>query len=126
MTAAKELKRGEYVKISNEIFRVIRKEAVAYGTHSHSKTKLFVSGLKTKGEKSFNFNHTENVEVLDIMRKSAQVIAKNDDKLQIMDMHSYETMEALVDSELSSDINEGDEVTFIDVEGSIRVVDKRG
>ncbi len=65
------------------------------------------------------------IEELDIIRKSAQVISKLPDKVQIMDMHSYQTIDADVDEELLNELNEGDEVTFIEVEGNARVLEKR-
>ena len=125
MTEAKELKGGNYIKINNEILKVVRKEVVAYGTHSHSKTKLFVQGLFSKGEKSINLNHHDNVERVDVIRKEGQVISKLPDKVQIMDSVSYETVDADVDSELLSELNEGDTVTFINFEGKSSVLEKR-
>ncbi len=126
MTEAKELKTGNYVKIGNEIMKVIRKEVVAYGTHSHSKTKLFVQGLFSKGEKSLNLNHHDNVEVLDIIRKEGQVISKLSDKVQVMDNVSFETVDADIDGSLLEELNEGDSVTFVNFENSARVLEKRG
>ena len=52
MASASELKKGSYFIYDNEPVRVIRKELVAYGTHSHSKLKLFIQGLHEKGERS--------------------------------------------------------------------------
>ncbi|MBW2980747.1 hypothetical protein KY360_05005 [Candidatus Woesearchaeota archaeon] len=125
MTEAKDLRKGAYVKIDNEVLRVTKKEIVAYGTHSHSKTKLFVQGLINKGEKSINLNHHDQIEELDIIRKAAQVISKLSGKVQIMDTHSYQTIDADVDEELLTELNEGDEVTFIEVEGNAKVLEKR-
>ena len=125
MTEAKDLKIGNYVKLNNEILRVVRKEVVAYGTHSHSKTKLFVQGLFSKGEKSINLGHHDNVETIDIIRKQGSVIAKFPDKVQVMDTVSYETIDVDCDSELLEELNEGDNVTFIDFEGKAKVIEKR-
>jgi len=125
MTEAKDLKKGSYIKYNNEVLRVIKKEVVVYGTHSHSKTRLFVQGLISKGEKAINLNHHDVIEELDIIRKSAQVISKLPDKVQIMDSHSYQTIDADVDEELLNELNEGDEVTFIEVEGNAKVLEKR-
>jgi len=125
MTEAKDLKQGNYIKLNNEILKVIRKEVVAYGTHSHSKTKLFIQGLFSKGEKSINLNHHDNVETVDIVRKEGQVIAKLPDKVQVMDSVSYETVDAEADNKLLEELNEGDTVTFINFEGKSRVIEKR-
>ena len=54
----------------------------------------------------------------DIKKKTGQVIAKMPDKLQIMDTHSYETFDGSADAELIGQANEGDEVIFVDFEGS--------
>jgi translation elongation factor P/translation initiation factor 5A len=125
MTEAKELRPGNYIRMNNEILKVTRKEVVAYGTHSHSKTKLFVQGLFSKGERSFNLNHHDNVEIVDIMRKEGQVISKLPDKVQVMDAVSYETIDASAEDELMQELNEGDTVTFISFEGKTQILEKR-
>lgn len=125
MAQASELKKGDYFKHNNETLKLIRKEVVVYGTHSHSKLKLFVQALDKKGEKTINLHHADKVEILDIIRKSAQVISKTPDKIQIMDNVSFETLDAEVPEELTDEINEGDEVTFIDLRGNIKVLEKR-
>jgi translation elongation factor P/translation initiation factor 5A len=124
MTEAKKLKQGNYIKINNEILKVVRKEIVAYGTHSHSKTKLFVQGLFSKGEKSINMSHHENVDTVDIIKKQGQILSLTD-KAQVMDNVSYETVDADVDPELIKELNEGDIVTFINFEGKALVLEKR-
>lgn len=125
MATASELKKGDYFKHNNEILKVIRKEIVVYGTHSHSKLKFFVQALEKKGEKTFNLHHSDKVEILDIIRKSAQVISKTKDQVQIMDSVSYETLDAGAPEELFNELKEGDGVTFIDLEGNIKILEKR-
>ena len=125
MTEAKDLKQGNYIKLHNEVVKVVRKEVVACGTHSHSKTKLFVQGLFSKGEKTVNMSHHDNVETVDIIRKQGQVIAKLPGKVQLMDNVSYETVDASIDNELLQEVNEGDIVTFINFEGNAMVLEKR-
>lgn len=125
MPTATELKTGNYFIYNNEPVRVLRKEVVAFGTHSHSKLKIFFQGLNEKGERSANFQHTDKVEIIEIIRKLGQVIAKTNNKVQIMDMVSYETFDANVSSELFNELNEGDNVTFIDLNGNIQIIEKR-
>ena len=125
MASASELKKGDYFKHSSDILRVIRKEVVVYGTHSHSKLKLFCQAMDKKGERSINLHHTDKVEILDIIRKAAQVISKTQDKVQIMDNVSYETLDADAPEDLHNNLNEGGEVTFIDLAGNIKILDKR-
>src|SRR3989344_6130760 len=117
MVQAKDIYPGMYIRMNNEILKVTKKEIANCGTHCHSKTRLIVRGLFSKGERGFNLGHNENVETIDIMRKEGQVISKLQDKVQIMDVVSYETMDADADKELLETINEGDSVTFITFEG---------
>ena len=125
MPTATELERGSYFIYNNEPVRVLRKEVVAFGTHSHSKLKIFFQGLKEKGERNANFQHTDKVEILEIIRKLGQVISKSNGKVQVMDTVSYETFDANADSDLLEELNEGDNVTFIELKGSTQVIEKR-
>jgi len=125
MSSASELKKGSYFIYNDKPVRVNRKEIVVYGTHSHSKLKLFIQGLTEKGEKSINMHHTDKVEIIDIIRKVGQVISKTNDKVQIMDNVSYETLDADAPEELHNELNECDLVTFVDFKGNIQVIEKR-
>ena len=125
MATADDLQKGSYFIHNNEPVRVLRREVVAYGTHSHSKLKIFFQGLNDKGERSINLHHTDKVEIVNITRKTGQVISKAKDTIQVMDADSYETLDATAAKELFNEINEGDEVTFIDLNGVTQIIEKR-
>ena len=125
MASASELKRGSYFIYGNKPVRVLRKEVVVYGTHSHSKLKLFIQGLHEKGDRSVNMHHTDKVEIMDIVRKVGQVISKSDDKVQIMDNISFETLDSTAPKEIFDELKEGDQVTFVDLNGNIQIIEKR-
>ena len=125
MPSASELKKGSYFIHNNEPVRVNRKEVVVYGTHSHSKLKLFIQGLTEKGERSINMHHHDKVEIVDIIRKTGQIISKTNDRLQIMDNVSYETLDGSATQELHNELKESDQVTFVDFKGNIQVIEKR-
>lgn len=125
MALADELERGTYFLLNGEPVRVLRKELVTFGTHCHSKLKIYCQGLYSKGEKVVNLAHADKVEIVEISRKSGQVVSKAGDKIQIMDTHSYETFDATAPEELFNQINEGDEVTFIDFNGNVSIIEKR-
>jgi len=125
MSSASELKKGSYFIYNGEPVCVVRKEIVVYGTHSHSKLKLFIQGLNKKGEKSINLHHTDKVETVDITRKTGQVISKTNDKVQIMDNVSYETLDGNATEEIFNELNEGDQVIFVDLNGDIQIIEKK-
>ncbi len=126
MSIASELERGAYFIYNGEPVRVLRKEVIVVGTHSHSKLKFFIQGLNEKGERSVNFHHTDKIEIVDIIRKLGQIISKINNKIQLMDMVSYETLDANAPAELFEQLNEGDQVTFIEFEGKIQILEKKG
>ena len=124
MATASELKKGSYFIHNGKIVEVLRREVIAYGTHSHTKLKIYFKGLADRGEKNVNFHHTDSVEVLDITKKTANVVSKSNGKVQIMDSMTYETLDASAPAELLSELEEGNEVSFIDVNGNIQIIEK--
>ena len=125
MAIASELDKGNYFIYNGEPVRVIRKEVVSVGTHSHTKLKFYIQGLREKGERTVILQHSDRVDKVDIMRKQGQIISKASNKVQLMDSISYETLDSTLPPELANDINEGDTVTFIELNGAIEILDKR-
>ena len=125
MSIASELEKGNYFIYNGEPVRVVRKEVVSVGTHSHTKLKFYVQGLREKGERTVILQHSDRVDKVDIMRKQGQIISKASNKVQLMDSISYETLDSTLPAELENDINEGDTVTFIELNGAVEILDKR-
>jgi len=121
---AKEANIGQWILYQGEPCQIKRKENVAFGTHSHSKTKLFLKPLSKGGIKELICSHNDKLEEVDITKKTGNVIAKQKDKVQIMDIVSYETFDAEIDKELLNEIKVGDDVIFINFNG-IRVLEKK-
>ena len=124
MPIASDLERGNYFIYDGGPVRVIRKEVVSVGTHSHTKLKFYIQGLREKGERNVTFQHSDRVEKIEIIRKQGQIISKTNNKVQLMDMLTYETLSASLPPELE-DIEEGDDVTFIELNGAVEILDKR-
>lgn len=125
MAIASDLDKGNYFIYNGEPVRVVRKEVVSVGTHSHTKLKFYVQGLREKGERTVILQHSDRVDKMDIMRKQGQIISKSNSKVQIMDSISYETLDSNVPPELAEELNEGDYVTFVDLNGKVEILDKR-
>ncbi len=125
MAIASDLDKGNYFIYNGEPVRVVRKEVVSVGTHSHTKLKFYVQGLREKGERTVILQHSDRVDKMDIMRKQGQIISKSNSKVQIMDSVTYETLDSNVPPELDEELNEGDYVTFVDLNGKVEILDKR-
>lgn len=125
MANASELKAGMYFLMNGEPAYVKRREIIAVGTHCHSKIKIYYSDINGKGEKNANFGHTDRVDILDIIKKTGQLLSKSRNNAQVMDMQTYETFDAAADAELLESLNENDEVIFIDYKGGCKILDKK-
>ena len=124
MATASDLGKGSTFIHQGEPVRVTKKEVVAVGTHSHTKLKLFVKPVFTSGgEKIITLAHQDKVEIVEIPKKTATIISKQ--PLQIMDSQSYETFDAQADENILSEINEGDEIIFVDYRGKVKVLEKK-
>jgi translation initiation factor 5A len=121
----KHCKKGSYILHKGEPYRIRDIGIVVTGTHSHTKVKLQVEGLFSNLSESFTLPPHERVEEVEIVRKLAQLISKTPDKVQIMDMHSYQTLDADVDTDLKNEINEGNNVTYVEFNGAVKVIEKR-
>ena len=124
MSSASDLDRGSAFEYRGELLKVARKEVIAVGTHSHTKLKFFVRPLFGGGEKVITLAHNDKVEILDVKKKTGTVVAILPDKVQIMDSHTYETLDADIEPELLEQLREGAEVIFVDYQGKVKVVEK--
>jgi translation elongation factor P/translation initiation factor 5A len=125
MASATDLNKGSTFEHKGELLKVVRKEVVAVGTHSHTKLKFFVKPLfGGGGEKILNFAHNDKVDIVEIQKKSGSVVSKMPEKAQIMDNRSYETLDVEVEPELLEQLNEGDNVIFVEYKGKIIIVEK--
>ncbi len=125
MASASDLNRGSYFMLNNEPVQVTRKEVVAYGTHSHTKLKIYYKSIEGGGDKTLTMAHGDKVEILDIIKKTGQIISKASNKAQIMDMKSFETIDAEATPEIITMINEGDEVIYIEFNGMNKILEKK-
>lgn len=124
MALASDLNRGDCFNYNNEIIKVVRKEVITVGTHSHTKLKLFVKNIFTSSEKVLTLAHNDKVDIVEAQMKQGQLISKQDTKAQVMDTHSYETFDAEINDNIKDQINEGDNIVFLEVNNRRIIVDK--
>jgi translation elongation factor P/translation initiation factor 5A len=123
MINIKDIEKGRCIINRGEPAKVQKKENVTAGTHMHTKVKLTIQGLFSGKTEVLTLTSHEMIEDVDIVNKRGQVLSK--EPLQIMDLMTYETVEADTLPELRGQVNEGDTVSFIEFEGKRVVVEKR-
>jgi translation elongation factor P/translation initiation factor 5A len=125
MREIKHFSRGDYILHKDEPCRIEDLHLVVFGTHSHAKMKLTVKGLFTGLNETFSVPNHERLQEVDIIKKSGQLIAKGESKAQIMDNMTYETFDADIDPSAINEITEGDTITYVEFNGTARVMSKR-
>jgi len=122
MATAEDLKKGEFILINNAIFKITRKEVVAVGTHSHSKTKIYVQPIEGGGEKNYIYNHQDRVEMPEIENRVGQIISVGTNSLQVMDTKTYETVEVLANPDILQKAEDGKMVFFFTYKGESKAL----
>ncbi|MFH1181564.1 MAG: hypothetical protein V1702_01265 [Candidatus Woesearchaeota archaeon] len=123
MIGVKELDKGKCIINRGEPAKVLKRENVTAGTHMHTKVKLTVQGLFSGRTEVLTLTSHEMMEDVEIINKRGQVLSKN--PLQIMDLVTYETFDIDALPELKGELNEGDNVAFIEFQGKKVVMEKR-
>ena len=126
MIEVKRLRKGDYIVHKDKPYRVKSIGSKVIGTHSHSVTKIDLECPLDNSKETITKAPHEKVENLELIRKHGQYIAPlKDNKIQIMSLDNYEIFDADVLSEVTPQIREGCEVTYIEFKGSVIVLEVR-
>lgn len=117
---------GSYVVVNEEPCRITKKSSSAPAGEDNAKEKIYLEGLFDGQKRTFVKTPEERVEVPLIERGNAQVLAIIGNSAQLMDLSSYETFELTIPLELRGELEEGDEVEYIQALGRKKIERKRG
>ena len=92
---AKELKKGSYIMFNNEPHQVTRKEVVVFGTHSHSKLKVYLRPFTGGGEKTAR---EAGIDFLGKVPFDQNVVSCGDSGESLIDKHSGSPVAMAFDS----------------------------
>jgi translation initiation factor 5A len=120
--SATEIRVGTHILIDGEAFTVKKIDISKTGKHGHSKARIEATGIFTGQKKVFVVPGHDKFEVPMILKKKGQVLSIGD-KVSIMDLESFETIEIGCNNELKSTLAENDNVEYWDIEG--RLIIKR-
>jgi translation initiation factor 5A len=120
-----KLGKGRCIILAEKPYRIRDIRNVVISKHSHTRTKVVLEDVFTGEKIEKTLPPHENVREIDIPRKRGQLIAKLGDTVHIMDLVSFQTFDAMINQELLNELTEGDEVTFVDYNGVVRVLEKR-
>lgn len=114
-----DLKTGSYIVIDGEPCRVVEVSRAKTGKHGSAKVHIVAISLFTNARKTIVGPADQRVEIPIIDKRYAQVIAILGDKIQLMDLETYETFEVDIpqDENIASKLSSGAEVEYWSVLG---------
>lgn len=115
----KELKEGSYVVIDNEPCKIVEIEFSSPGKHGSAKARITAIGVFDGQKRTLLEPADADVEVPEIIKKRAQVVAVTQTGIQLMDLDTYEIYETTTgnDEELRNSIKPGQEVEVLESMG---------
>ncbi len=123
-TTVGELKEGNYIVIDGEPCRVVEIQKAKTGKHGAAKANVVAISVFTGAKKTLMAPVDQQVEVPIIEKHVGQILADTGDKLQVMDLNTYETfeMEKPKEEDLASKIRPGAEIEYWTIMGRNKIV----
>jgi translation initiation factor 5A len=121
---AGSLKPGSLVLIDEEVCQVKSTEKSKPGKHGSAKARIVAVNIFTNQKRGLLKGTDVEVEQPIVPKRSAQVVAVIGDTVQIMDIETYETMDAPANPEVTG-LSSGDEVEYQKWADSIRINRKK-
>ncbi len=115
---ATEAKVGTSILLEGVPFTIKKMDISKTGKHGHAKCRIEAQAILTGNKKVFVVPGHDRFEVPLIEKKKAQVLSKAGNKVSIMDLGSFETIEIDTAEELVNELSENDNVEYWDVEGA--------
>lgn len=86
------------------------------GKHGHAKCRIECSGIISDAKKVFVIPGHDRLEIPLVEKRKGQVLSVGD-KVNLMDLENFETLEVECPEEIKSELAENDNVEYWDVEG---------
>ena len=113
---ATEARVGTNILLDNEPYTIKKIDISRTGKHGHSKARIEAVGIINGQKKVFVVPGHDRFEVPMVNKKKGQVISIAD-KVNIMDLETFETMDLTCSEEIKSQLEENSNVEYWDIEG---------
>lgn len=115
---ATEAKVGTNILINGLPFVIKKIDISKTGKHGHSKCRIEANGIIADQKKVFVVPGHDKLEIPLVEKRKAQVLSKTSDRVSVMDLDSFETIEiACPNKELLEQLEENGNCEYWDVEG---------
>ena len=113
---ATEAKSGTNILLDGEPYTVKKIDISKTGKHGHSKARIEAIGIISEQKKVFVIPGDERLDVPLVEKRKGQVLSVSD-KVSIMDLENFETLEVPCPEEIKTQIGENSNVEYWDIEG---------
>ena len=121
------LRVGSYIIIDGEPCRIMNYTKSKPGKHGSAKARIVAVGVFDDAKRTLVKPVSAQVEVPIIEKKGGQVIALLPAAVQVMDLETYEILEApLPEEEISSKLASGIEIEYWRILGRTRIMRTKG
>ena len=106
------LKKGSYVVLEGAACIVMDTQTSKPGKHGHAKVRFSAIGIIDGKKRDTVLPGHDNIDCPIIEKRNAQVLSKQGDKANVMDIETYETFDLNIPEELKNDCIEGCQVLY--------------
>lgn len=118
-----DIKEGSYMLIDNSPCKIVEVEKSKPGKHGSAKVRVVGIDIFTGAKKTYVGPSESKVEVPIIEKGSAQVLSVSGNVVQLMDLQTFQTLEAeYMEEDVKGRIKEGDEVEYWKVMDKIKIM----
>ncbi len=123
MIDLKKLKKGKYIIHENEA--CVIKDVKTLTSKNNPVIKLELEGLFSGKHYNSHILTGQNIQEANLTRKCGTIISKKNNKIEIMDIQTFETFDVNIDPELLEKAQEGDNVTYVHSDTSTKILEVR-
>ncbi|MCK4482980.1 translation initiation factor IF-5A [Candidatus Bathyarchaeota archaeon] len=118
------LREGRYIIVDGEPCRIVGITKSKPGKHGSAKARIVAIGIFDGAKRSFVKPVDANVEVPMINKRSGQVFSVTSSGVQIMDLETYEYLDAPFpeDENLKAKLTSGVEIEYWQILGRVKIV----
>ena len=113
---ATEAKLGTNILLEGISYTIKKIDISKTGKHGHSKCRIEATGIINQQKKVFVIPGHDKFEVPLVDKRKAQVLSIGD-KISVMDLENFETLEIACTDEIKSQLQENSNVEYWNIEG---------
>ncbi|MEA3414199.1 MAG: translation initiation factor IF-5A [Nanoarchaeota archaeon] len=112
---------GTNIIYEGATFTVRKIDVSKTGKHGHAKCRIEAQNMFTGSKKIFVIPGHDKLEVPMVNKNKGQVLSLTEEKISIMDLENFETLEIDIPEELKGEFSENDNLEYWDVEGKFLI-----